>query len=229
MESEGRTIFTTFLNSGLHGAVWPKDVYSVIGFTEFCNNPLQLTCVAVIKNNSDCHSEQNAISSLRQKLRQRCLPSQTLRWFINYSPCRNCSDEIIQFIQEARTFGVVITIKMTFSFLYKIRRPSCEELSHPHIQCISPWDHQKNVEGLEQLERNGVSVCTFRGAADWEELSRLLSVEHLSHPFLYGHGSRRQEEDAVMRTDFYRLVPRPSFKGYYSLFFSFFLFFISRK
>ena len=191
----------------------------MIGFTEFCNNPLQLTCAAVIKNNSDCHSEQNAISSLRQKLRQRCLPSQTLRWFINYSPCRNCSDEIIRFIHEARSFGVAITINMTFSFLYKIRRPSCEELSHPHVQSISPRDHQRNVEGLKQLEENGVSVCTFRGAADWEELSRLLSVEYFSHLFPY-HGSRRQEEDAETRTDFYRLVTRPSFKGYTdSLFF----------
>ena len=202
MESEGQTIFTTFLNSGLHGAAWPKNVYSVIGFKP-CNNPLQLTCAAVEKNNSDSHSEQNVITFLRQKLRQRSLPSQTIRWFINYSPCRNCSDEIIRFIQEARTFGVAITINMTFSFLYKIRSPSCEELLHSHLQSVSQWEHQRNVEGLEQLERNGVSLCTFGGAADWEELSNLLSVEY--NPLLY-YGSTRQTEDAVLRKDFRRLL-----------------------
>lgn len=202
-------VFTTFWNSGQHEKKWAGGVvYSVLMFQ--LSNYSKST--EVFKNQRKHHSEYNAITFLREKLREMSLPSQTIRWFVNYSPCRNCSDTINEFIREARTvYDVTIKVNMTFPFLYKIRRPSCEELLHSHLQSISQWEHQRNVEGLEQLERNGVSVCTF-GGADWEELSRLLSVEH--HPFLY-YGSRRQGEDAVMRTDFHRLVPRPSFKGYY--------------
>ena len=197
------TVFTTFWNSGLHEKKWTGGVvYSVLMFQ--LSNYSKYT--AVFENERKHHSEENAITFLREKLREISLPSQTIRWFVNYSPCRKCSDAINEFIREARTdYHVTIKVNMTFPFLYRIRRPSCEELLHSHLQSVSQWEHQRNVEGLEQLERNGVSVSTFRGKADWEELSKLLSVEHLSHPFLY-HGTTRQTEDDVLRKDFRRLL-----------------------
>ena len=194
-------VFTTFWNSGQHEKKWAGGVvYSVLMFQ--LSNYSKST--EVFKNQRKHHSEYNAITFLREKLREMSLPSQTIRWFVNYSPCRNCSDTINEFIREARTvYDVTIKVNMTFPFLYKIRRPSCEELLHSHLQSISQWEHQRNVEGLEQLERNGVSLCTFGGAADWEELSNLLSVEY--NPLLY-YGSTRQTEDAVLRKDFRRLL-----------------------
>ena len=213
MELDENTIFTAFFNSGLHGAVWPKQVYSVIGFKSRINLQQQ-TYTHTVKNDTHCHSEENAITFLRQKLQQHSLPSQTIRWFINYSPCRNCSNEINRFIRDARTvFGVVIKIDMTFPFLYKIRRPSCEEMRHSHVHKVTQSDHQKNLEGLEQLERNGVSVRTF-GEADWKDLSRLLSLVH--DPFLYP-GSSRQTEDVLLKKDFRRLSILSLIKGYYLL------------
>ena len=193
-------VFTTFWNSGLHEKKWAGGVvYSVLMFQ--LSNYSKST--PVFKNKIKHHSEENAITFLREKLREMSLPSQTIRWFVNYSPCRKCSDTINEFIREARTdYHVTIKVNMTFPFLYRIRRPSCEELLHSHLQSVSQWDHQGNVEGLEQLERNGVSVCTF-GAADWEELAKLLSVEY--HPFLY-YGTTRQKEDDVLRKDFRRFL-----------------------
>ena len=91
---------------------------------------------------------------------------------------------------------------MTFPFLYKIRRPSCEEKRHQHLEAVSCSGHQKNLEGLAQLERNGVSVRTF-GEADWEDLSSLLSL--VDNPIHYPDSSR-QREDVLLKEDFCRLV-----------------------
>lgn len=196
-------VFTTFWNSRQHEKKWAGGVvYSVLMFQ--LSNYSKST--PVFKNERKHHSEENIITFLREKLREMSLPSQTIRWFVNYSPCRKCSDTINEFIREARTdYHVTIKVNMTFPFLYRIRTPSCEELLHSHLRGVLQCEHQRNVEGLEDLERNGVSVSTFRGKADWEELSRLLSVEHLSHPFLY-HGTTRQTEDDVLRKDFRRLL-----------------------
>ena len=193
-------VFTTFWKSGVHEVKWTaRLVYSVLVF-QLGNNSKS---TVVFRNRNKRHSEQNAIIFLREKLQENSLPSQTITWFVNYSPCRNCSERINEFIKEARTsFGVTIKVKMTFPFLYKIRRPSCEKERHQHLEAVSCWDHQENLEGLKQLESNGVSVCTF-GEEDWEDLSRLLSLVH--DPLLYP-GSTRQAEDVLLKKDFHRLV-----------------------
>ena len=102
--SEHKNVFTTFWNSGVHdGESTARIVYSVLVFQLSTNSK----STVVFRNNPNCHSEHKAVIFLLEKLRENSLPSQAITWLVNYSPCRNCSETINEFIKEARTsFGV---------------------------------------------------------------------------------------------------------------------------
>ena len=102
--SEHKSVFTTFWKSGVHDREsTARIVYSVLVFQ--LSNSSKST--VVFRNNPNCHSEHNAVIFLREKLQENSLPSQAITWLVNYSPCRNCSETINEFIKEARTsFGV---------------------------------------------------------------------------------------------------------------------------
>ncbi|KAL8621510.1 hypothetical protein ACOMHN_026182 [Nucella lapillus] len=62
---------------------------------------------------------------------------------------------------------------MVISFLYMIRRPSCEVKGCSHLSKVSEADHRNTVEGLLQLGINGVTVNTF-GQEEWNSLARCI-------------------------------------------------------
>ncbi|KAK7088572.1 hypothetical protein V1264_022478 [Littorina saxatilis] len=195
-KAEKQKVFDIFLNSGLHGGCWPNIVYSVISFrlSDNCQR------VIAVRNHNKRHSEHNAVDFLRELLILESLPPQTIKWYVNFSPCRNCSDKIDGFITEARTlYGIRLQIDMQFPCLYKIRRPSCERELCSHLQSVSTLDHRRNIEGLRQIQQNGVMLRTI-DEGGWSDIREILSVA-----FSY-RGTPRNTEDVRLNKDFHHLM-----------------------
>jgi hypothetical protein len=193
--------FSVFWRSGLHYAGEIKAVYSVISYQTDENKTVTLN----VKNNKRKHSEERAITQLRQLLVKKSLPSQTIKWFINFSPCHKCSDKIVNFIEEAeREYNITIEIDMKFCHLYKIRRPSCTEKCCAHQDGITNGDHGDNLDGLKMLEENGVTLQTFT-REDWRQLADQLDHHNDKRVYNYTTTSRCKE-DKLMSRDFQLLM-----------------------
>ncbi|PVD26971.1 hypothetical protein C0Q70_12120 [Pomacea canaliculata] len=98
-------------------------------------------------------------------------------------------------------------MEIIFPFLYKIRRPSCEDGSHaiPH-PLPSPYDHGESLEGLKSLVDIGVTLRTFN-KDDWLFIASFLNVHYVYE------GTARQREDMLLKDDLELLMNPPSPKG----------------
>ncbi|KAK7481422.1 hypothetical protein BaRGS_00027378 [Batillaria attramentaria] len=191
-----QSVMRTFINSGLHG---PDRVVShrVYALTICCLDGV-LTTVCK-KNNKRHHAEHNLLSYLKEMIVSRSLCSQKLTLYVNYSPCYNCSDMIVKFIQSAKVeHGIDIQFVIIFPTFYKIRRPSCEDKCLHKLPSIE--DHNSSLKGLKRLEKSGVTLRPVN-AADWQVLAANLDV----HDFIYD-GSAREREDAGFQKDFQQVM-----------------------
>lgn len=185
-------MFKMFRKSGVHGKQWPNEFFCV-GEVESGGKLVTL----VERNEDGFHAERNIISRLRAMVIDDTLSSPTMTWFLSCSPCSNCSDAIVSFLNEAEEIhGVKFDLTIHFAALYKIRRPSCESGQHSHSHRLPSYkEHSRNVNGLSRLQEYGVELFTF-DEGEWESLADLLGLK-------FRKGSkRRKTENEKLRGDF---------------------------
>ena len=153
------------------------------------------------RNTWGSHAEREMIQYLENKLESEALTSQTIKFYVNFSPCFQCSGYIISFLEEAEQFyDIDLKLEIIFSHLYKIRRPSCLDESHnKNHRLPEPAEHKRNLAGLRKLSRVcGVDLHPF-GEKDWQRFAVLLTV-----PFsrLDYSVTGRKDEDRALLDDF---------------------------
>eukprot|EP00916_Digyalum_oweni_P018071 GHVL01030351.1.p1 GENE.GHVL01030351.1~~GHVL01030351.1.p1 ORF type:complete len:222 (+),score=2.84 GHVL01030351.1:446-1111(+) len=199
-----RDIYTTFWNSGLHGQDWPCDV--------FCVTTCRVDddkCRFVSKNNPDWgHAETIMVDYLREMLHEGSLgPNQTITLYLNYSPCRRCSDVLSELLEED-LYGYDVSLDVVVAGLYKIIRPSCRSSpDHEYHQFHSWGTHWCQATGLQNLDQAGVGLRTInsQGRQDWNTLTKhVLGVKGFQYK-----GSNRQREDWNLDSDLDEIL------GYY--------------
>ncbi|KAK7475636.1 hypothetical protein BaRGS_00033129 [Batillaria attramentaria] len=167
-DSGGRVLplLEVFINSGLHGAQWPRETYAVVPYWELG------TKIIITKNDTDLlgrpkHAEVILLNHLRREISAAGKVPSRLKVFINYSPCRECCDKIAKFVQQ---YDRQLQMEVVFSALYNIRRNSCR--GHRHKPCLK-YEHDMTVAGLRLLHREGVILRTF-DERDWRELQEAI-------------------------------------------------------
>ena len=195
--------FTIFVNSQLHGAVWPKEACAVVSKDVFGRE----TPFVARNNFHGTHAEQELIEELKQHLKENrdVLPTErpvSLKLFLNYSPCYDCSFRLCRFIDDCKsTYDLEISLEVVFSGIYKIARPSCKRgecgESHKKLSHV-----EENITGLKFLTENGAKLRTFE-ERDWRELASILE---LSEEFATAAIENRKNEDIRMRQDLQELL-----------------------
>ena len=148
-------ILYTFFYSGLRIRNSPNitDVYAVAELTTRDGRGTRLEITIGKNQRGVIHAEIKLINKLRSFFNA----SQgivNIKIWINFSPCRGCSEELLSFFQEKSMYINSRTI--VFPSLYRIHEP-------------------RNVVGLKKLELSGISLSTF-SEADWAKLQQLLYV-----------------------------------------------------
>lgn len=203
-KQERQNIQETFRKSGMHeNGAQPKFVFAV------------LVCVLQIKSQwkshtfrsqseHGTHAETKIIDFLKKKMEQgQLFRNQTIKLFVNFSPCCDCSDELITYLLDTkRRRGFDIKLQISFPALYKINRPSCEAGNHSvaHNR-FDDWDHMHNFQGLLKLRGSGVDL-QVSGAKLWQGLADALGVPKIT----YGMMSPRRREDTKLSNDWQRLT-----------------------
>lgn len=191
---------SVFVNSGLHGADWPRETHAVAtnvfgterridvknGLGEHCEEALIRELWRVIEDREGRRAAGSNLPPLRK----------SLKMFISYSPCYDCSIRLIDFIKHAD-----IALEIAFSALCNIHRPSCIRLCR-HRLC-EKFESQQNIKGLKALILEGVNIHPFTDD-DWRELVAALGF---STAVAADAISRRAEmiEDNRMQSDFEEL------------------------
>lgn len=192
-------IVSTFRNSGLHGDQF-QNVHRAYAVVKYKGRDGQIH-IHKERNNWGSHAEREMIRYLENKLENEKLFSQTIEFYVNFSPCFECSGHIIDFLEEAEQFyDIDIELEIIFSHLYKIRRPSCLDGSHNKDHRLpGPADHNRNLTGLRKLSSVcGVDLHPF-GKKDWKRLADVLSVP-FSRTVYWSSG--REDEDKALLDDF---------------------------
>lgn len=187
---EKRDIVETFRRSGLHGEGWPKTVYAIVT----CKVDNARRCYSCRNTVNGDHAETKLLKYLREKARDGSLScSHRITMYVNYSPCHGCSRDIGSFMVSqlsARNVGLEVVV----AGLCRIARPSCRSCySH---RMPSKLDHDRNVQGLIDLQNVGVVVRTFSGP-DWVTLTQTVLK---TAGFVYS-GSSREREDWKLKAD----------------------------
>ena len=132
-------VLEIFVNSGLAGGKYIRDVYAVAAL--WLESGVQFTVIAKNKVNKrlciHIYAEENLLHALAMILRPGDRITYIKLW-INFSPCWNCSEKIRQFLR-----GINASTDISFQHLYKIK-------------------DKLNVEGLIKLKtESGVGLSVF--------------------------------------------------------------------
>ena len=86
-------IVSTFRKSGLHGIQFQniRHAYAVVKYKDRWGK----THVHKERNTWGSHAEREMIQYLENKLESEALTSQTIKFYVNFSPCFQCSGHII--------------------------------------------------------------------------------------------------------------------------------------
>ncbi|KAL8558345.1 hypothetical protein ACOMHN_012909 [Nucella lapillus] len=133
------------------------------------------------------------------------LDSQTIKFYVNFSPCFECSEDIKEFLDRADQFyGIDLKLEIIFAHLYKIRRPTCMDDNHRRNHNLPDLvSHRRNMKGLRNLVDFGVDLHPF-AEEDWECLCEVLGSpgEFIVEEY---EGSAREEEDENLTLDLQQL------------------------
>ncbi len=169
-----RGILYTFFYSGLRIRNSPNitDVYAVAEVTtQDCRGAGPE--IVIGKNQRGVfHAERDLINKLSPFFATSPRMVNIQIW-INFSPCSECSEELLSFFQEKCMY--INSRVIVFPSLYKIHK-------------------RRNVVGLQNLELSGVSLSTF-SEADWVKLRQLLYVSPEDCIFPYDHTAARTGQD----------------------------------
>ena len=149
-------VLETFVNSGLAGGKYVRDVYAVAAL--WLESGVQFT--AIVKNevnkrlNIHIHAEENLLHALAMILSPADRISHIKLW-INFSPCWNCNQKIRQFLRG---------------------KNASTDISFPHLYRIKV---KRNVEGLIKLEtESGVGLSVL----EWRPFAAKLGLTHTLVP-----------------------------------------------
>ena len=139
------------------------------------------------------HVESRMIQDVQ--LEPACLPgaTYTLYMVISYSPCRRCSDELIDFKSRFKLLQKKLSITIKIGSFYRIFNPL----------------FTYNIDGLLNLVRQNIVLKTFDGDSDWLEfLHDIINLpdEHLGQWLaVTGKPERRAREyiDRCILIDIY--------------------------
>lgn len=192
METSIDEAWKAFLCNGVHGQLWPQNVYAVV-----CSG---LSCYLTKNVSKTVHAEDGVIVYLENSLRRRALRPQRLKLFLSASPCHRCSQRIITFLNTARwSYGVTLEMEVVFSAFYQIRRPSCELNPACRNHLPSYHDHVAQVAGLKKLYwTQGVILRTFN-CQDWLYLGNFLKKTTINIRY-------RHYQDNLLRREFLTIM-----------------------
>lgn len=184
------------IKSGVHGQQRPRHVYAIAVYNG------KNYFMARNTNRQD-HAEAKAIAHLQGLLMSRKIQAPVIKLFVSASPCSECSQMIITFLETARWHhGVHLKIEVVFSSFYRIQRPSCNSrnpVCRDHRHCPLDNDHWTQVEGLKTLKVEPDVVLRTFNKQDWHNLRSLLRV--------YNIGYRcRKKEDELIKKDFKEIM-----------------------
>ena len=210
-------ILETFWNSGLHGEDWPSVAYVIV--TCKLDNAKCSYASRNIPNGR--HAEATMVTWLWERAEDGSLSSdQSVTMYMNYSPCHRCSRKLgslaVEQLDDCR-----VGLEVVVAGLYRIARPSCESCDTHRMP--DGYDHDRNVQGLRELEEVGVVVRTFNSAGkqDWNRLAtHALQVEGFRYK-----GSDRKEEDEKLEEDLQTVLMEGRFFFFFFFFYFFFFFF----
>ena len=191
-------IVSIFHKSGLHGNRF-QHIYIAFAVVEYKDSRGEVH-IPNKRNNGRSHAERRMILYLEEQLEKEMLCSQTIKFYVNFSPCSKCSSRIISFLEAAKKRNINIKLEIIVAHLYKIRRPSCLDGRHNKDHGLpEPASHKRNLEGLRKLSSvSGVDLHPF-GKDDWQRFASLLLV-HFSYTDYWSSG--REDEDKTLLDDF---------------------------
>lgn len=164
----------TFFYSGLRIRNPPDitDVYAVAELTTRDGRGARLEITIGKNQRGVIHAEIKLINKLRSFF-ETSPTIVNIKIWINFSPCRGCSEKLLSFFQEKSMY--INSRVIVFPFLYKIHK-------------------RRNVVGLQKLKLSGISLSTFT-EADWAKLRQLLYVSPEDCIFPPVHTAARTGQD----------------------------------
>ena len=193
-------VIRTFHVSGLHGEQFQhtRDAYAVAVYKK---KNRRKPIVHTETNDWGSHAEKEMISHLEDVLESEALLSQTIQLYVNFSPCHNCSGLITQFLERAEEYyGIDLRLEIIVAHLYKIRRPSCVDGSHPRPHRLpEKREHNRNLIGLQMLSNWAEATLRPFAERDWQKLRMVLGCHFSASDYRM---SGRREEDASLLEDF---------------------------
>lgn len=186
-----KKIFGDFLHSGPHGAVWPNVTYCVVNLP--CLNQVHWR-----KNQSnEVHAEvalmnylllKDTITSEYIAQKRAGIGTPTISIYLNYSPCYNCSQELIQLKTNLIQRGLRrIELDIVAAFPFKCYHDKCPLCKNRYFWKTKDKNgiftykiFQNNTKGLMDLSSNYMPVRAF-DLVEWRNLSMMLSKDLPSH------------------------------------------------
>ena len=166
MEISVQEVLETFFNSGLPGKQWPSKTYAVFKLqVEHGQN-----AVKVVENNGS-HAEENFINIMREN--SNFNREKTIMLYINYSPCYECVQKLITFLQSEPR----INLKIAFVRLYRID-------NYYNKEGLRELNGIENVESIEtftsEIRNNLIGLLTEKVKDDLINLAKDPSRERLT-------------------------------------------------
>lgn len=181
---EHNNILDAFEKSGVHGETWPKETYCVFEIRrKYGANKVPHGG----KNEQGQHAEIGAIKTIEKFFKFNA--GETIRIFINYSPCNDCADQLIEMVNEKEFQDSKVKLEIIFAQLYNVRRESC---THGQCNChenLDETESENNARGLRRMARNEIILKAFTPEL-WSELKRLLEPK-----------AKREKENNKMSED----------------------------
>ena len=212
-------IFNVFYKSGLHGTMWPKGRTVCICKYMFELGDKNKYVGFALKENevSQLHAEVQLLRHLEDLEENQGIIPKYLCIYINYSPCSDCSNELLIYLETHPSVG----IEIVFCQLYYVQRRSCQQRRPERKCCLNGiTEHEK---GLYNLKANNVSLRPYN-REDWKHLikilyhlketnpseyeGQILLDEGLYKMFFYndwGYFNSRENEDMLLLDDWREL------------------------
>ena len=204
-----KKIFHYFRATGLHEldddfnkwvCNWLKITYCVIKMKSGNH-----TDVKILKNCNGKHAESFAISEIEiyYFIHDNILSSKTVDMYLNYSPCSDCAQELIEMVDR-----INISMNIYFVQLYHARRQSCEDRND---RCYGGGD-ESGLKNLYDCER--IKITNFDRYKVWLDLGHILGLGR--YPFLNTHQREsRLREDTEVTEDFELIINEIVFDDFF--------------
>jgi len=207
--------FENFRVSGLHTrdirdnwfCNWPKMTYCVIKIKNDDEKPV----IEILKSQPGLHAEIQAIQAIEiiyiftEWIRRRSEPPCiVVDMYLNYSPCSDCAQQLLDFIDNATN----TSMNIYFVQLYNAKRRSCEiredrcygDGAEPELKCL--------------YDCSRIKIRNFYTKEIWSKLGQILGLG--CRPFRNSNEREsRLKEDREVAKDFQFIINSQVFGAFY--------------